>query len=155
MNTQQDKTVEPADTRSATPGSVLFVCTMNQIRSPMAEFLAKDILETSVYAQSAGVTCGDIDGFMQAVMKERGIDVSGHEPVSLEELDDTYMDLVVTLTPEAHQRTQEFMRGQSVTIEYWPIANPSGTTGKREDILSAYRHTRDLLEKRIRERFLK
>ena len=141
--------------RKDAPGSVLFVCTMNQIRSPMAEFLAKDILGAVVYAQSAGVLSGDVDGFMQAVMKERGIDVSNHQPVSLEELEDTYVDLIVTLTQEAHERTQEFMRGQAVKIEFWPVPNPSSVGGKREDILQAYRQTRDTLEKRIRDRFIK
>ena len=53
---------------------------MNQIRSPMAEFLTQKHFGTSIYAQSAGIYRGDEDGFMQAVMAEKDIDVSNHTP---------------------------------------------------------------------------
>ncbi len=52
-------------TKPTLPKSVLFVCNMNQIRSPMAEFLTKDIFGDKIYAQSAGIFAGDEDGFMQ------------------------------------------------------------------------------------------
>ena len=135
--------------KSELPKSVLFVCNMNQIRSPMAEFLVKDIFGKSVYAQSAGLYTGDQDGFMQAVMEESGIDVSSHEPESLTDLEDSYVDLVITLTSQAHEGTTDFFRGQSVEIEFWDTENPSIAVGKREDVLAAYRKTRDQLEKRF------
>ena len=141
------------DKKSQRPGSVLFVCGMNAIRSPMAEFIVKDIYGQEIFAQSAGVHGGDPDGFMIAVMEERGIDMSGHVPSALEDLDDLYYDLIVTLTPQAQQRTLEFTQGLSVEIEHWPTPDPSTTTGKREDVIQAYRDIRDGLEKRIRERF--
>ena len=137
----------------AKPKSVLFVCNLNQIRSPMAEFLVKDIYGDQIYAQSGGIEEGDVDGFMQAVMKERGIDVTNHIPRSLQQLDDTFADLVITLSPAAHRETLDYMEGQAVEIEYWPTRNPSDTVGRREDILEAYRQTRDELEDKIRERF--
>lgn len=135
------------------PKSVLFVCNMNQIRSPMAEFLVKDIYGSSIYAQSAGIYIGDKDGFMQAVMAERGIDVSAHEPESLEQLEDSFVDLVITLTTQANDATVDFFKGQPVEIEFWDTENPSIAVGKREIIIAAYRKTREQLEKRIRERF--
>ncbi len=133
--------------------SVLFVCNMNQIRSPMAEFLARDIFGDRLFAQSAGIYTGDEDGFMQSVMQERGIDVSKHIPVSLSELDDSYVDLVITLAEQARDDTLDFFKGQSVDIEHWPIDNPSIARGNREAVLEAYRKTRDELEARIRARF--
>jgi len=126
---------------------------MNQIRSPMAEFLTKDIFGNTIYAQSAGIYTGDEDGFMQSVMQERGIDVSEHVPESLNQLDDTFVDLVITLTEQAQADTADFFKGQSVEIEHWPIENPSIAVGKRDDVLAAYRKTREELEKRIRARF--
>ena len=139
--------------KNEVPKSVLFICNMNQIRSPMAEFLTKDIFGSSIYAQSAGIYKGDEDGFMQAVMKERGIDVSAHEPETLNDLEDHFVDLVVTLTDQAHDDTLDFFKDEAVEIEHWPVENPSIAVGRREEVLAAYRKTRDDLEKRIRTRF--
>jgi len=86
---------------SEMPKSVLFVCNMNQIRSPMAEFLMQNLFGDKIYAQSAGIYAGDEDGFMQAVMRERSIDASSHEPETLEQLEDSFVDLVITLTSQA------------------------------------------------------
>ncbi|MEM9330735.1 MAG: protein-tyrosine-phosphatase [Pseudomonadota bacterium] len=135
------------------PKSVLFVCNMNQIRSPMAEFLTKEIFGSSIYAQSAGIYKGDEDGFMQAVMQERGIDVSGHEPETLNELEDHFVDLVITLTEQADDYTRDFFKDEAVEVEFWPIENPSVAVGRREEVLETYRKTRETLEQRIRERF--
>lgn len=138
---------------SPAPKSVLFVCNMNQIRSPMAEFLTKDIFRKQIYAQSAGLYKGDEDGFMQAVMSERGIDVSAHEPETLDDLEDHFVDLVVTLTEQAYEATIDFFKDESVEIEHWPTINPSIEVGRREEVLQSYRKTRDILEKQIRSRF--
>ena len=140
-------------TNSNMPKSVLFVCNMNQIRSPMAEFLTKDIFGDKIYAQSAGIYAGDEDGFMQSIMEERNIDATSHEPETLEQLEDSFVDLVITLTTQAHEGTVDFFKNQPVEIEYWETENPSITLGNREAVLAAYRKTRQQLEKRIRERF--
>ena len=135
------------------PSSVMFVCSLNQIRSPMAEFLVRDIYGSKIYSQSAGTDAGGEDGFMQAAMLERGIDTSAHEPTTIEEIDDIYVDLIVTLTENAHEHTLKLVADQAVAVEFWPIENPSRTMGRREEILEAYRKTRDVLEAKIRERF--
>jgi protein-tyrosine-phosphatase len=136
------------------PKSVLFVCNMNQIRSPMAEFLTQHLFKEKVYAQSAGIYAGDEDGFMQAIMQERGIDASSHEPETLEQLEDSFVDLVITLTSQAHEGTVDFFKDQPVEIEFWETENPSIAVGRREDVLAAYRKTREQLEQRIRARFV-
>lgn len=133
--------------------SVLFVCGMNAIRSPMAEFLSKDLYGKRLYAQSAGAQAGAPDPFAAAVMAERGIPIESHVPVALDDLADSYYDLIVTLSPEAHHRALEFTRDQSVAVEYWPTMDPSTIAGTREQILNAYRQVRDALEARIRRRF--
>lgn len=133
--------------------SVLFVCNMNQIRSPMAEFLTKDIFGETIYAQSAGIYIGDEDGFMQFVMEERGLDVSDHKPESLNKLEDTYVDLVITLAQQAREETSHFFKGLAVDLEHWDIENPSIAVGQRDTVLSAYRQTREQLENLIKKRF--
>lgn len=133
--------------------SVLFVCGMNAIRSPMAEALVKGIFHRRLYADSAGARAGEPDPFAAAAMAEKGLSLEGHIPKSLEELEDGFYDLVVTLSPEAHHRALEHTSSQSVDVEYWPTMDPSTVAGSREQILEAYRQVRDSLERRIRERF--
>jgi len=135
------------------PRSVIFVCNMNQIRSPMAEYLVRDLYGKGVFVQSAGLYQGDEDGFMQTVMAERGIDVSAHRPEALQDLEDHFVDLVVTLTTQADDGAREFFKGEAVHLEYWPTENPSIAVGNRELVLDAYRATRDQLETRIKDRF--
>jgi len=135
------------------PASVLFVCGMNAIRSPMAEYLTRHLFGDSVYAVSAGVQAGDRDPFVEAVMAEAGIEFGAHTPSTLDELADSYFDLVVTLSPEAHHRALEMTRAQAIDVEYWPTFDPSSVAGSREQVLSAYRQVRDRLERKIRVRF--
>lgn len=137
----------------ATVSSVLFACTYNAIRSPMAEALMKYFHGHRIYVDSVGVREGDPDPFMVAVMDEIGIDISKHEPVALSELHDTSFDLVVTLAPEAHHQVLELTRTMAFDVEYWPTIDPSTVTGSREQVLDAYRACRDQLFARIKQRF--
>ena len=131
------------------PGAVLFACSMNAIRSPMASALMRYLTSNKVYAKSAGVHLGENDPFAIAVMEEIGIDISQHEPVTLSELYDTSFDLIVTLAPEAHHQALEMTRTMAVDVEYWPTIDPSIESGS----LQAYRNCRDQLMRRIKERF--
>ncbi len=135
------------------PGAILFMCAMNAIRSPMAEAIAKSLLP-HVYIASAGVRRGDHDPFVDAVLAEIGLSIGRHEPKTLDDLEDDYFDLVITLSPEAHHRALELTRSSAVDVIYWPAADPSAVSGTREQVLSAYREVRDGLERMIRERFL-
>jgi len=135
------------------PDAVLFACSMNAIRSPMASALMRHLTNNRVYAKSAGVHMGENDPFAFAVMEEIGIDISAHEPVTLSELYDTSFDLIVTLAPEAHHQALEMTRTMAVDVEYWPMIDPSLASGSREQILDSYRECRDLLTKQIKKRF--
>ena len=136
------------------PGAILFVCGMNVIRSPIAEALARLMLPARVYVASAGVRAGEPDPFVDAVLDEVGAPSVRSKPRTLEELADDYFDLVVTLSPEAHHTALEMTRSSAVDVWYWPMPDPTVTTGTREQILDAYREVRDRLEKLIRERLV-
>jgi protein-tyrosine-phosphatase len=135
------------------PGAVLFACNRNAVRSPMAAAIFKHLAGGRVYVASAGVRPGEADPFAAAVMEELGIDLSNHKPMSLEELEDTSFDLIVTLAPEAHHKALDLVRNYAVEVEYWPTLDPTLTTGNREQILQAYRAVRDGLFARIKTRF--
>jgi protein-tyrosine-phosphatase len=134
------------------PGSVLFVCGMNAIRSPMAAALAGQLFPR-LYVASAGVRKGDPDPFVPVVMEESGLDLTRHRPQTIEDLEDMNFDLVVTLSPQAHHRALELTRTIAVDVEYWPMPDPTLVSGTREQILDAYRDVRDQLRARIKARF--
>ncbi|MCX5571727.1 MULTISPECIES: arsenate-mycothiol transferase ArsC [Kaistia] len=141
---------EPRDARP--PTSVLFMCGMNAIRSPMAAAIAAQLFPR-LYVASAGVRKGEVDPFVAVVMEESGLDLTRHRPHTIEELEDTNFDLVVTLSPQAHHRALELTRTMAVTVEYWPMPDPTLVDGTREQRLDAYRDVRDQLRRRIKDRF--
>jgi protein-tyrosine-phosphatase len=135
------------------PGAVLFACSKNAVRSPMAEALLRHLAGKRVYVVSAGVRAGEPDPFAAAVMEELGIDIARHRPHALDELGDTSFDLIVSLSPEAHHKALQLAEGFAVEVEYWPTADPTLAQGSREQILDAYRAVRDGLFRRIKQRF--
>ena len=135
------------------PASLLFACSENSIRSPMAEALAKRLYGQSAYIDSVGVRADDVDSFAAAALDELGIDVHRHHAKTFDDVDASSFDLIVTLSPEAHHRALEFTRGSAVEVEYWPVNDPSAVEGSRETRLGAYRVTRDQIFARLKARF--
>ena len=135
------------------PGAVLFACSRNAVRSPMAEALLKHLAGRRIYVVSAGVRAGEPDPFAAAVMEELGIDITARNPQSLADLADSSFDLIVSLSPEAHHNALQLAEGYAIDVEYWPTADPTLTQGSREQILDAYRGVRDGLFRRIKQRF--
>ena len=135
------------------PGSVLFCCTRNAIRSPMAEAILKMLHGRRIFVDSAGVRGGDVDGFAVAVMDEIGLDLTRHRAKTFDELEDTSFDLIVSLSPEAQHRAVELTRTMAAEVEFWKTMDPSIVEGNREVRLDAYRQVRDWLMARIQARF--
>ncbi|WP_281406250.1 low molecular weight phosphatase family protein [Aquamicrobium sp. LC103] len=135
------------------PHSILFLCGMNAIRSPIAEQLARGMLPSSVFVASAGVRPGRRDPFVDAVLEEAGLSLGDRQPLLLEDMEDAYFDLIVTLAPEAHHAALELTRSMAVEVEYWPMPDPTDVSGTREQIMAAYRDLRERIAARIAARF--
>lgn len=130
---------------------VLFVCSMNSVRSPMAAALARHLFPGKLIARSAGARSGKADGFVHAAMEELGVDMSVHTPHTLHELVATKFDLVITLSKEAKEAVDK--RGLDARlVEHWDTEDPTLVEGSRELKLAAYHQLRDGLKKRIGER---
>jgi len=138
---------------AALPSAILFACSMNSVRSPMAEAILKHLHGQRIFVDSVGVRPGEHDPFVDAVMDEIGIDVSKHRVKIFEQLDDDYFDLIITLSPEAHHKALEMTRTMACEVEYWPTNDATAVDGSRDTRLDAYRAVRDALLKRITERF--
>ena len=119
------------------PEAVLFACTRNSIRSPMAEALLKHFHGARIYVQSVGVRPDAIDPFAVAAMEEMGIDISRHRPRSFDVLEDDSFDLVISLSPEAQHRAVEMTRHMACEVEFWHTFDPSVVEGSREVRLDA------------------
>jgi protein-tyrosine-phosphatase len=139
------------------PRSVLFVCTHNVIRSPMAAALMRLKFGPLVRVDSAGIRPGEEVSAMAAfVMDEVGADLSGVKPKPLEafaEDEEAPFDLLVTLSPEAHHRALDAIPKLGLACEYWPTFDPSLAEGSREQVLMEYQGVRDGLARRIGARF--
>ena len=135
------------------PSAVLFACTLNAIRSPMAAAIMHHHFGHKVYVASAGIAAGDPDPFVGMIMDEIGIDLKKHRPHSFEDLEDSAFDLLITLSPEAKTKADDMSRTMAIEIESWAITDPSQTQGSREQILDSYRAVRDDIAKKIKQRF--
>jgi protein-tyrosine-phosphatase len=142
-----------ADRSEGLPGSVLFACTHNALRSPIAAALMRSLHGRRVFVDSVGLRPEPLDPFAAAVLGEIGIDLSGHQPKSFEDLEDDYFDLVISLSPEAHHHAVELTRASASEIEFWPVMDPTLVEGNREVRLDAYRELRDHLLAHLRARF--
>jgi protein-tyrosine-phosphatase len=135
------------------PSAVLFACTHNAVRSPMAEGLLKHLLGHRVYVDSVGVRPGDLDPFAVQVMDEIGIDIARHRPKAFDDLEDQSFDEVISLSPEAQHRAVDMTRAMACDVVFWNTFDPTIIEGNREMRLDAYRQVRDQLTDRIKAHF--
>ena len=138
---------------SGLPSAVLFACSQNSLRSPMAAAIMKHLHGRRIFVDSVGVRAREVDPFAAEVMDEIGISIEDHQPKSFDELEDSSFDVIVTLSPEAQHSAVEMTRTMACEVEFWHTFDPSIVEGNREARLDAYRQVRDQLMKRILERF--
>jgi protein-tyrosine-phosphatase len=144
----------------ALPRSVLFACTQNMIRSPMAAELMRLQFGSLVRVDSVGVRpAEEISAMAAFVVDEVGGDISKQTPKGLEAFGEYYedgpFDLIVSLSPEAHHTMLDLIPTLGAAVEYWPTFDPSLAEGSRDQVLMEYRGVRDGLSKRIGQRFLR
>lgn len=141
------------------PQAVLFCCDHNAVRSPMAEGLMKHLYGQRAYVQSAGVKNDmEIDGFSVAVCRELGIELSRHRSRSFDEMEKWgetlgQFDLIVALSPRSQHEALALTRPYDVSVEYWPILDPTAIGTTREEKLAAYRQVREQIRERLVGRF--
>ena len=119
----------------------------------------KKFFGSRVYVQSAGVKNDmEIDGFSIAVCAEIGVELSRHRSRSFDDMQDWgddlgQFDLIVALSPASQRKALELTRLAHLTVEYWPILDPTGLGETREAKLSVYAQARDQIRERMIARF--
>lgn len=136
------------------PTSVLFICNFNRVRSPMAAAWMRRLYGNGVFVDSCGLKPLDgVDLMAATVMAEVGLDVSAHIGKTIDDLAPDSFELLVCLSPESHAAAQDLTRVCALTLELWPMSDPTATEGSREVMLDSYRQVRDTLRRRLTERF--
>lgn len=130
--------------------SVLFVCNMNSIRSPMGAALLR-ARAPGLRVDSAGVYEGALDPFVEGILAETMTPLAPYEPKAMDDVDVSAFDLAIAMTPEAAGAARRLMPADRV--EFWSIDNPTDVRGDDAALFAAYRAARDDLAAKIDARF--
>ena len=119
----------------------------------------KKFYDTATYVQSAGCHNDlEIDGFAIAVCEEIGVSLSRHRSRSFDEMarfgdDLSSFDMIVALSQTSQRRALELTKFYHLTVDYWPIMDPTAIGETREQKLNAYRQCRDQIIENLTRRF--
>jgi len=130
---------------------VLFLCTHNSCRSQMAEGIVNHFLGDRLQAFSAGTEATSVNPRAIEVLKEIGIDISGHRSKTRDEFAGEGFDYVITLCGDANETCPLFFGG----VERLPLGfpDPSRAQGSDEEIMAEFRRVRDEIKDRMLEFF--
>ncbi len=133
-----------AQGQSAEKLKVLFLCTGNSCRSQMAEGWARHLKSDVIEAYSAGIETHGLNPNAVRVMKEAGVDISGHQSKNVKDLTDIPFDYVITVCGHADEHCPVFSK--SVKVIHHPFDDPpklAKAFENEEDQLNCYRRVRD------------
>jgi arsenate reductase (thioredoxin) len=126
---------------------VLILCTANSARSQMAEGLLRADHGDKYEVESAGTRATHVRPEAIAVMKEIGIDISGHRSKVVDEFADQSFDHVLTVCDNANESCPIYP-GHANRIHH-SFEDPAAVQGFEEERLASFRKVRD----QIREYF--
>jgi arsenate reductase (thioredoxin) len=121
---------------------VLILCTGNSCRSHLAEGILRKEAGDFLDVQSAGSKpAGYVHPMAIEVMKEIGIDISGHRSKHLNEFLNGEVETVITVCGNADQMCPMFP-GQ-VNRHHWGFFDPAKAEGTDDEKLKVFRRVRD------------
>lgn len=123
---------------------ILFLCVANSARSQMAEGLARQILGDRAEVMSAGSQPATVNPHAVEAMAEIGIDITGHHSKSVDTIEPSGLDLVVTLCAE---EVCPVLPGRVQRL-HWPIPDPAAQVPG--DPQARFRSARDLIQEKIK-----
>ena len=131
--------------------NILFLDEDNACLSLMAESMAKHRRLPKIRIFSAGIRPGKIPPEVRRVLQEIGVEQSGNTTKSMDQVPSNEIDLVVSFE-DAHEQCGSLP--SKAKVEKWSIPNPMRAPGESSAVLSAYRHGRDEIDKRVAALFL-
>ncbi len=128
---------------------ILFLCVANSARSQIAEGIARSVAPPGIKVWSAGSRPTSVRPEAIAVLREIGIDISGHTSKSVAEIPASEVDRVITLCGE--EECPVFL-GKAQRL-HWGLPDPSAVVGSEPERMHAFRAVRDELGQRIASLF--
>jgi arsenate reductase len=128
--------------------NILFLCTGNSCRSQMAEGWARLFGGAEHNVESAGIEAHGKNPRAIAAMAEKGVDISGQESTIVDDEKLQRAEVVVTVCGHADEMCPALPA--SVRKIHWPLTDPAKATGSEDEVISAFRATRDEVEDRVR-----
>jgi arsenate reductase len=128
--------------------NILYLCTGNSCRSQMAEGWTRQLGNSLVEVQSAGIEAHGKNPYAIAVMKESGINISGQESTVISDEMVQDADVIVTVCGHADEQCPTLPPGMKKV--HWPLVDPANAVGTEMEIMDQYRATRDEVETRVR-----
>src|SRR5687768_4392128 len=123
---------------------VLFLCTGNSCRSQMAEGFARALKAKAIEPHSAGVEPHGLNPLAVRVMREAGVDISGHRSKHVDELKGVPFDYVVTVCDQANEACPVFPgRTKVVHVGFDDPPRLAKDATSEDEALPHYRRVRD------------
>jgi arsenate reductase len=130
---------------------VLILCTGNSARSQMAEGLLRHLGNAGgdrFEVESAGTRPSRVRPEAIAVMRELGIDISGHRSKSVDEFAGQRFDYVLTVCDNARESCPIYP-GHANRLHH-SFDDPAAVEGDEEERLAAFRRVRDEIRDYLR-----
>jgi arsenate reductase len=126
---------------------VLFLCTANSCRSQMAEGIINHLFGDKIAAFSAGTQATYVNPTAIEVLKEIGMDISGHRSKNLSEFDGQTFDYVITLCGSANETCPLYIGGTKKM--HIGFDDPAKAQGTKEEVLREFRLVRDEIKEKL------
>jgi len=123
---------------------ILVLCTGNSCRSQIAEGYLRHFADGRAEVYSAGVETHGVNPRAIAIMKEDGIDISGHTSNHVDEYRDIDFDFVITVCDNALERCPYFPT--NARKFHYNFPDPAKATGSEEEIMASFRAVRELIK---------
>ena len=143
--TESSWRAEAEELRAARPRHVLFLCVANSARSQMAEGIARSLAPAETRISSAGSQPSRVNPLAIRALDEIGIDIRDHHSKSVDSIDPTAVDVVITLCAE---EVCPVFLGKARRI-HWGLPDPAGVQGTDAERLESFRRVRDELRRRL------
>lgn len=128
---------------------VLFLCPANSCRSQMAEAFVRHMAGDQFEVASAGARPMQVNPDAVRVMREIGVDMSGHRSKDSKEFFGQRFQFVITVCNKAREKCPIFPG--AIWMFEWIVNDPVAVTGAEAQRLVVFRRVRDEIEEHVRE----
>jgi arsenate reductase (thioredoxin) len=128
---------------------VLVLCTGNSCRSQIAEGYLRHFAGKSWEIYSAGIETHGVNPRAITIMKEDGIDISGHTSNNIDEYIDLKFDYIITVCDNANENCP-FFPGKAERFHH-NFPDPAKASGTEEEIMAEFRKVRDMIKEYSRQ----